>query len=126
MAFSTTSLSEEIAYILMNIEQYEFEDVKQIQVIFTELHNNFTDLVDEAFYPKRNEIVRCLIEKYQSPVLTFECPELKTHRESLKDIWNENEKGLKDFFSSELIFPLTTLEDLVTLFDMSVLPKSPL
>ena len=67
MAFSTTSLSEEIAYILMNIEQYEFEDVKQIQVIFTELHNNFTDLVDEALYPKRNEIVRCLIEKYQSP-----------------------------------------------------------
>ena len=51
----------------MNIEQYEFEDVKQIQVIFTELHNNFSDLIDEALYPNRKEIVRSLIEKYNSP-----------------------------------------------------------
>lgn len=66
MAFSTTSLTEEIAFILMNIDQYEFEDVKQIQVIFVELHNNFADLIDEALHPKRAEVVKSLLEKYPS------------------------------------------------------------
>lgn len=37
--------------------------------------------------------------KYQSPVLTFECPELKIHKQTLKEIWEENEKGLKGLFS---------------------------
>jgi hypothetical protein len=44
------------------------------------------------------------VEKYKTPVLTFECPELKTHKESLKDIWKENEEGLKRLFQTELIW----------------------
>jgi len=41
MAYATNSLTSEIAFIIENIESYEFEDIKQIQVILTELYNNF-------------------------------------------------------------------------------------
>ncbi len=41
-------------------------------------------------------------EKYNSPVLTYECPVLNDSI-SLKDIWNENEEGLKSFMQSELL-----------------------
>jgi len=54
-------------------------------------------------YPTPGSLGSFAVEKYNSPVLTFECPELKTHRESLKEIWQENEEGLKSFFQTELI-----------------------
>jgi protein MpaA len=41
-------------------------------------------------------------EKYNSPVLTFECPVLKGEL-TLKDIWDQNEKGLKSFIQSDLL-----------------------
>jgi protein MpaA len=69
---------------------------------FLNKYNNY-EMAGDIGYPTPGSLGTFAVEKYQSPVLTFECPELKTHRESLKDIWNENEKGLKDFFSSELI-----------------------
>jgi hypothetical protein len=30
------------------------------------LHNNFADLIEEALYPRRAEVVRSLLEKYPS------------------------------------------------------------
>lgn len=41
-------------------------------------------------------------EKYQTGVLTFECPPLAEGK-SLKDIWDENREGLKEFMQSELL-----------------------
>lgn len=55
-------------------------------------------------YPTPGSLGTFAVEKYNSPVLTFECPELKTHRETLKEIWKENEEGLKKFFSSDLVW----------------------
>ena len=67
MAFSTTTQSNEISFILMNIEQYEFEDIKQIQTIFVELHNNFSDLIEDTLHPHRHEIIKSLLDKYTLP-----------------------------------------------------------
>ncbi len=55
-------------------------------------------------YPTPGSLGTFGVEKYNTPVLTFECPELKTHRESLKDIWKENEEGLKQMFQTDLIW----------------------
>lgn len=41
-------------------------------------------------------------EKYNSSVLTFECPVL-SNETSLKSIWEENEQGLKNLLKSELL-----------------------
>jgi protein MpaA len=41
-------------------------------------------------------------EKYQCPVLTFECPLLKDEL-TLKDIWSENEEALKNLMQSEML-----------------------
>lgn len=65
---------------------------------------NQYDMAGDIGYPTPGSLGTYAVEKYQAPVLTFECPELKTHRESLKDIWKENEEGLKKFFQDELIW----------------------
>lgn len=65
---------------------------------------NTYEIAPDIGYPTPGSLGTFAVEKYNSPVLTFECPELKKHRESLKDIWNENENGLKKFFSSELVW----------------------
>lgn len=65
---------------------------------------NHYEMSDSIGYPTPGSLGTYGVERYQSPVLTFECPELKTHRNSLKEIWQENEKGLKDLFQSELLW----------------------
>lgn len=65
--------------------------------------NNY-ETAGDIGYPTPGSLGTFGVERYQAPVLTFECPELKTHRESLKDIWKENEEGLKSFFQSDLIW----------------------
>jgi protein MpaA len=75
------------------------EDVAQ----YFHQFNNYT-MAGDIGYPTPGSLGTFAVEKYHSPVLTFECPELKTHRESLKDIWKENEEGLKGFFSTELVW----------------------
>lgn len=65
---------------------------------------NQYETASDIGYPTPGSLGTYAVEKYQSPVLTFECPELKTHRESLKDIWQENEKGLKGIFQTELVW----------------------
>jgi protein MpaA len=65
--------------------------------------NNY-EMAGDIGYPTPGSLGTYAVEKYQAPVLTFECPELKKHRESLKDIWKENEDGLKSFFQTDLIW----------------------
>ena len=65
---------------------------------------NHYEMAGDIGYPTPGSLGTFAVEKYHSPVLTFECPELRTHRESLKDIWKENEEGLKGLFQSELIW----------------------
>ncbi len=53
-------------------------------------------------YPTPGSFGSFVPEKYKAGVLTFECPPI-TDSKSLKDIWLENEKGLKDFMQSDLL-----------------------
>lgn len=55
-------------------------------------------------YPTPGSLGSYSVEKYNCPVITFECPELKIHRETLKEIWLENEKGLKGLFQTDMIW----------------------
>lgn len=66
------------------------------------LYNKY-EIAPDIGYPTPGSLGTFGVEKYQSPVLTFECPELKKHRDSLKDIWKENETGLKALFKTDLI-----------------------
>lgn len=66
-------------------------------------YNNY-EMAGDIGYPTPGSLGTFGVEKYGSPVLTFECPELRTHRESLKDIWKENEEGLKSLFQTDLIW----------------------
>lgn len=65
-------------------------------------HNKY-EIASDIGYPTPGSLGTFAVEKYHSPVLTFECPELKKHRDSLKDIWKENEEGLKAIFKTDLI-----------------------
>jgi protein MpaA len=69
---------------------------------FLSIHNHY-EISPDIGYSTPGSLGTYAVEKYQSPVLTFECPELKTHRENLKEIWLENETGLKELFMSELL-----------------------
>lgn len=65
---------------------------------------NQYEMDSDIGYPTPGSLGTFGPEKYSCPVLTFECPELRTHRESLKDIWKENEEGLKSMFQTDLIW----------------------
>lgn len=65
--------------------------------------NNY-EIASDIGYPTPGSLGTFGVEKYKSGVLTFECPELKKHRETLKEIWMENENGLKGLFQSDLIW----------------------
>ncbi len=65
--------------------------------------NNY-EIASDIGYPTPGSLGTFGVEKYKSGVLTFECPELRKHKETLKEIWVENEKGLKGLFQSDLIW----------------------
>jgi murein peptide amidase A len=65
--------------------------------------NNY-EVASDIGYPTPGSLGTFATEKYNCPVLTFECPELKKHKETLREIWDENEEGLKKFFSSDLVW----------------------
>ena len=54
-------------------------------------------------YPTPGSLGNYAPEKYGSPVLTFECPTLADSGQTLKEIWDDNEQGLKSLIQSELI-----------------------
>jgi protein MpaA len=64
---------------------------------------NHYEISPDIGYSTPGSLGTYAVEKYLCPVLTFECPELRTHRESLREIWLENETGLKELFMSELL-----------------------
>tara|TARA_Y100000780_G_C13696001_1_gene422525 strand:- start:20018 stop:20695 length:678 start_codon:yes stop_codon:yes gene_type:complete len=53
-------------------------------------------------YPTPGSLGNYGPEKYNSPVLTFECPTLSDDKD-LKAIWEENQEGLKKLLHSDLI-----------------------
>jgi protein MpaA len=53
-------------------------------------------------YPTPGSLGTFVPEKFQAPVLTYECPLLKDGK-TLKEIWLENEEGLKHFIQSDLL-----------------------
>lgn len=53
-------------------------------------------------YPTPGSLGTYAPEKYQAPVLTFECPVLNKDI-SLKQIWEENQEGLKSLMQSDLL-----------------------
>lgn len=65
---------------------------------------NKYEINSDIGYPTPGSLGTFAVEKYHSPVLTFECPELKKHRETLKEIWKENEECLKSFFQTDMIW----------------------
>jgi murein peptide amidase A len=65
---------------------------------------NKYEIAGDIGYPTPGSLGTYGQEKYNASVLTFECPELKRHRETLKEIWAENEEGLKNLFQSNLIW----------------------
>ncbi len=65
---------------------------------------NSYEIASDIGYPTPGSLGTFGVEKYNSGVLTFECPELKKHKETLKEIWVENEQGLKGLFQSDLIW----------------------
>ena len=55
---------EMLATVFMEIEQFNFEDRKHVQLIITELFNQCQEVMTEALYPMRKEIVTALLDKY--------------------------------------------------------------
>jgi hypothetical protein len=55
---------------MTEIEHFEFEDRKHIQLIITELFNQCPHIITEALYPKRMEVVAKLIDKYPMQGMT--------------------------------------------------------
>ena len=51
----------------MEIEYFEFEDRKRVQLIVTELFNTSSEIMVEALHPKRKDVAKQLLEKYTLP-----------------------------------------------------------
>lgn len=64
-------------------------------------HNEY-ETADDVGYPTPGSLGAFIPEKYNSGVLTFECPVLN-EKISLKSIWEENEEALKSFIQSNLL-----------------------
>jgi len=64
-------------------------------------HNQYETVADIG-YPTPGSLGCFVPEKYNCGVLTFECP-LLSEGYSLKQIWKENEEGLKSLLQSNLI-----------------------
>lgn len=56
-----------VAQIMMELDNIGFEDRKHALVIITELYHANPEIMTEALYPRRHEIVQSLLEKYSLP-----------------------------------------------------------
>lgn len=70
---------------------------------FLHTYNQY-EMAGDIGYPTPGSLGTYAVEKYAAPVLTFECPELKNYNGGLKDIWAENQEGLKKFLASDLVW----------------------
>ena len=64
---------------------------------------NQYEVCDNVGYSTPGSLGTYVPEKFNSPVITYECPTLDD-KLNLKTIWEENEKGLKNFMQSNLLF----------------------
>lgn len=78
-----------------------FNDDAQDVAEYLSSYNEYP-VTGDIGYPTPGSLGTYAPEKYNAPVLTFECPVLNEGK-SLKDIWDENEEGLKSLLQSELI-----------------------
>ncbi|MBT7608172.1 MAG: DUF2817 domain-containing protein [Bacteriovoracaceae bacterium] len=69
---------------------------------FLEKHNSYPINNSIDGHPTPGSLGHYAVEKYKCPVLTFECPVLDDNL-TLKNIWKDNEAGLKLLFQSHLI-----------------------
>jgi protein MpaA len=76
-------------------------DCKEVAELL-ERHNSYPICDDIKGHPTPGSLGEFGPKKYQSPVLTFECP-LISEEKSLKDIWEENKAGLQNLMKSDLI-----------------------
>lgn len=75
----------------------EIEDIAD----YLSSHNEY-ETAEDVGYPTPGSLGCFVPEKYNCGVLTFECPVLAEGK-SLKQIWNENEEGLKSLLQSNLL-----------------------
>lgn len=72
-------------------------DAKEI-AYFLNSYNDY-EVSEDIGYSTPGSLGTFLPEKYNCPVITFECPEISDEL-SLNDIWKKNEEGLKNLFIS--------------------------
>jgi protein MpaA len=75
-------------------------DIKDI-ADYLASHNNY-EIADHVGYDTPGSLGAYVPAQFNAGVLTFECPVL-SEKESLKEIWDENEKGLKNLIESDLL-----------------------
>ena len=69
---------------------------------FLESYNSYPVVAEIEGHPTPGSLGEYGPEKYQAPVLTFECP-LLSEDVSLRKIWEENQQGLKELLLSDLL-----------------------
>lgn len=69
---------------------------------FIAKYNNYEVMGEIDGHPTPGSLGDYGPQKYNSPVLTFECPVL-AEGITLKDIWNENETAFKELLKSDLV-----------------------
>lgn len=64
LAEETQNLKDEMAFLMVNLGDLDFEERKNVQAFITELYNNFTEVLEETFVQKKEEIVSGLVGNY--------------------------------------------------------------
>ncbi len=65
-------------------------------------YNNY-EVVENIGKPTPGSLGHFAPEKYNCPVVTFECPTLRASEKTLKEIWQENEQSLKFLLANEIL-----------------------
>ena len=53
--------------IVKHLDKFDFEDRKNVQLLFTELYNNFADVMEETLDFEKEHVVRTLVDTYTQP-----------------------------------------------------------
>ena len=75
---------------------------KYYKCLYLKKYNNYSIEADFENHPTPGSLGEYGPQKYQTPVLTFECP-LVSEGATLEGIWNENFEGLTKLFSTNFV-----------------------
>ena len=64
LAQETRNLKRECAEIVKHLDKFDFEDRKNVQLLMTELYNNFPDVMEETLDFEKEAVVRTLVDTY--------------------------------------------------------------